>query len=350
MNKQESAEVRNAQIIDEAAEWFVEFSSGDDDPRARRAFDAWLRKSPEHVRAYLDMLPLWQDAAAVDPNRLTSTDELVELARASGSVVPLTPWAAERSDNARRSSRRWMMAASVLFACFLTAALIWFQTVQRGTYETDVGEQRAVSLPDGSIVEINARSRIRVRFADTQRDVYLLQGQALFKVQKDAARPFVVHSGATRIRAVGTQFDVNKSQQGTIVTVLEGRVAVISERAQEQVLSSNAAPPADVLVSAGEQAIVQKSAAPLALPVNVEEATAWRERRLVFSATPLPVVAEQFNRYNERRLLILDPRLDHFLVNGTFSSTEPASLVRFLRAQPDLRVDETSEEIRVSAQ
>lgn len=349
MNKQESAEVRNAQIIDEAAEWFVEFSSGDDDARSRRAFDAWLRKSPEHVRAYLEMLPLWQDAAAVDPNRLDSTDTLVELAKASGSVVPLTPWAADRARRAHRGGRL-LMAASVLFACVLTAALVWFQVVQRGTYETDVGEQRAVSLPDGSIVEINARSRIRVRFADTRRDVYLLQGQALFKVQKDAARPFVVHSGATRIRAVGTQFDVNRSQQGTIVTVLEGRVAVISDHAQEEVLSSSAAPPANVLVSAGEQATVENSAVPLAIPVNVEDATAWRERRLVFSATPLPVVAEQFNRYNERRLLILDRRLDRFLVNGTFSSTDPASLVRFLRAQPDLRVDETNEEIRISAQ
>jgi transmembrane sensor len=349
MNKQESAEVRNAQIIDEAAEWFVEFSSGDDDPRARRAFDAWLRMSPEHVRAYLDMLPLWQDAAAVDPSRLTGTDALVELAKASGSVVPLTPWAADRVEHAR-GGRRLMMAASVLFACVLTAALVWFQVVQRSTYETDVGEQRAVSLPDGSIVEINARSRIRVRFADAQRDVYLLQGQALFRVQKDAARPFVVHSGDTRIRAVGTQFDVNRSQQGTIVTVLEGRVAVMSDHAQEQVLSSSAAPPANVLVSAGEQTIVEKRAVPLAIPVNVEDATAWRERRLVFSATPLPVVAEQFNRYNERRLLILDQRLDRFLVNGTFSSTDPASLVRFLRAQPDLRVDETNEEIRISSQ
>ncbi|MFC4313945.1 FecR family protein [Steroidobacter flavus] len=339
---------RNAQIIDEAAEWFVEFSCDDDDQNARRAFDAWLRKSPEHVRAYLEMFPLWQDASKVDAGHTASADELIELARAGGNVVPLEGRRFDRVRQVRRGRPWLIVAAAALLVCVI-GAFVWLQTLRGSTYETGVGEQRAVSLPDGSIVEINARSRVRVRYAETRRDVILLEGQALFKVHKDASRPFVVYSGDTRIRAVGTQFDVDRSRRGTVVTVLEGRVAVIADPTQDVSTSSSPVltPASGTFVSAGEQTIVRESTRPRALPVNVEDATAWRERRLVFSGTPLTVVAEQFNRYNERRLLVRDTRLDKFLVSGTFSSTDPASLVRFLHAQSDLRVEESDSDIEI---
>jgi transmembrane sensor len=347
MSKQDPVAGRNAQIIDEAAQWFVEFSCGDDDRNARRAFDAWLRKSPEHVRAYLEMFPLWQDASKVDAAQATSADALIELARAGGNVVPLE----RRIDRVRpvKQGRPWLIAAAAALLVFVIGAFVWLQATRGMTYETGVGEQRAISLPDGSIVEINARSRVRVRYAEARRDVILLEGQALFKVEKDAARPFVVYSGDTRIRAVGTQFDVDRSRRGTVVTVLEGRVAVIADPTQDvsTTLTPVLEPASGTFVSAGEQTIVRESARPRALPVNVEDATAWRERRLVFSGTPLTVVAEQFNRYNERRLLVRDTRLDRFLVSGTFSSTDPASLVRFLRAQLDLRVEESASGIEI---
>ena len=60
--------------------------------------------------------------------------------------------------------------------------------------------------------------------SDRQREVTLLEGQALFRVAKDRHRPFVVRAGDAQVRAIGTEFDVYRKQVATIVTVVEGRV------------------------------------------------------------------------------------------------------------------------------
>ena len=225
MARSDSRNSLNKQISDEAAEWFVEFSTGEADARTRADFDAWLRKSPEHVRAYLEMFPIWEDAGRIDSRRTASTDELIALARsAQENVVPLGRGAESARRRRTRPMRLWYtLAASLLLAT--VATFVWFFS-QAGVYATDIGEQRVVTLPDGSNIELDARSRIRLQFKATERRVQLLAGQALFRVTKDAQRPFIVESGVTEVRAVGTQFDVKRKQGGTIVTVVEGRVAV----------------------------------------------------------------------------------------------------------------------------
>ena len=76
--------------------------------------------------------------------------------------------------------------------------------------------------------------------------------------------------------------------------------------------------------------------------------TAWTNRQLVFKGARLADVAAEFNRYNPRKLLIEDPRLNDFLISGNFSSTSPASLLNFLRMQPGIRVQEQDDEVVVT--
>lgn len=105
---------------------------------------------------------------------------------------------------------RWQLASRVLAAAFVVALVsvsAWLYA-ERNTYGTGIGEQRSITLSDGSIIELNAHSKVRVAFHDRERDLELLEGQALFRVAKNRNRPFVVHAGGTSVRAVGTQFDV----------------------------------------------------------------------------------------------------------------------------------------------
>jgi transmembrane sensor len=383
MDRSRTRHSSNKQIIDEAAEWFVEFSTGEPDTHVRRAFDKWLRKSPEHVRAYLEMFPIWEAAPLIDASRNFSADELITLSRLGGStVVPLQPSessipshpAVEATRGRRSAAATWAIAATVLLS--LSGAFFWLQ-FQRGIYTTDTGEQRTIALPDGSIIELNARSRIRLKFRDSERRVELLAGQALFSVAKDKHRPFIVASGDTQVRAVGTQFDVYKRRTGVTVTVVEGRVAVISAAARSPVRSAEtkiehpaplpaqdgsevvprkhppangvlAGKPGEVLLAAGEQLTVTPTIIEKPAHADVAAATAWRQRRLVFSSTPLTEVANEFNRYNDRQLIILSPALDAFNVSGVFSSTDIPSLIRFLRAQPGITVEESDAEIRIA--
>jgi transmembrane sensor len=100
------------------------------------------------------------------------------------------------------------------------------------------------------------------------------------------------------------------------------------------------------LVSAGEQLTVTSRAMRLSDHADTNAATAWTQRRIVFDSATLSEVAEEFNRYNSRRLVIVTPELYRFHISGVFS-TDPQSLIRFLHERRDLRVIETRSEIRI---
>lgn len=376
----------NTQIYDEASEWVVRHRTDDMDAQARRRFDDWLRQSPQHVSAYLEISSIWEGVPQIDASLNLSADQLIERCRARSNVVPLSPGAepdpflAPAAAPAVVRARLFYSLAATLIVALGVAG--WFYQ-QRGVYSTGVGEQRTVTLVDGSVIELNARSRIKVRYDDRGRAVELLRGQALFRVASDAAKPFIVASGGTYVRAVGTQFDVYKKSIGTVVTVVEGRVAVtaptpatgVARAESEAAIDHRSAEPRsvptpgnsppratvpdagplhalklderEVLLGAGEQLVVAQATSSSPQLANIEAVTAWRQQRLVFDDTPLPDVAEEFNRYNHRQLVIEDGGLQTFRVSGSFSSTDPTLLLRFLREQPGILVDETAEEIRI---
>jgi transmembrane sensor len=339
----------NAQIYEEACDWFGECRSGELDAAARRDFDRWLRQSPDHIAAYLEVAALYQEGGAAIPASEVDVDALIAAAvQHHDNVVDLSPKAGVREPIVPPKPRhRIAIAASLATAAavlVVVSLMFWPQT-----YATGIGEQRSIVLADGSTVELNSRSKIRIRFSDKQRAVELIEGQALFKVAKDHARPFVVDSDGTLVRAVGTQFDVYRKREGTIVTVVEGRVAVLTEGGSSATLTEpeTSALGPGLLVSAGEQVTVKESSAELAAHPNIDSATAWRQRELVFDTASLFEVAEEFNRYNTRRLVIDKDEHYDFHISGVFSSTDPSSLIRFLQARRDLRVIETETEIRV---
>jgi transmembrane sensor len=237
--------------------------------------------------------------------------------------------------------------------------LIWGAVYRYPTYTTQIGERLSITLGDGSTVELNARSKVRIRFSKVERDVELINGQALFEVAKDRARPFIVRSGEAVVRAVGTEFDVYRKRDATTVTVIEGRVAVLTprapnssaldtDRANVDTSASRQMRNPAVFVAAGEQVVVTNQVVRAPQRADVAVATAWTQRRLVFEGSALSDVIEDFNRYNTRQLVIEDPQLNDFHVSGVYSSTDPASLIRFLRAQPGVEVVEMDQEVRIT--
>jgi len=361
----------NTQIYEQATEWFVGFRSGDVDVAARQRFDDWIRKSPEHLRAYLEITEVWQDAAFMPTHESTSQSALIEAARADDSdvIVPLASARREQQPPAHMpesSSRRSKLARYALAACLsIVVAVVGgvYLEAQRGTFTTGTGEQRVVNLADGSTIQLNAQSQVRVRYSESERRIELLRGQALFRVEKDRHRPFVVRSDTVRVRAVGTQFDVYRKQNGTTVTVLEGTVAVreprfpppaaVTSPATRSVESPAHVPIAaaadEFLLAAGDQVTLDPRRAPHIEKDQVPAATAWTRHQIVFKAARLPEVIAEFNRYNTRALVIESGDLSEFRVSGVYSSTNPTLLVRFLREQPGIHVRETDDAILISA-
>jgi transmembrane sensor len=402
MSKCNPPKIRD-EIIAEASAWFVEFNDNPEDQSIREAFDRWVRRSPEHVQAYLQISAHWEDGAPRPNAPVESVDELIALAKTDSNVVHLTspgarPFVARPETSAseaigtpRPTHRHLALAASILLG-LVAGAVVWQQFV-RGLYSTEVGEQRSLTLADGSTVELNSRSRIRVRYTQQTRHIDLLEGQALFHVAKSTSRPFIVQSQNAQVRAVGTQFDVYRKDSGTVVTVVEGRVAVIpappeagmshhatqtSQPADRQDGASPADSRADgvdissgsagahssevpagsrgegeVFLAAGEQLTLRLGAtgtnAPThPQPANLEAATAWTQHRLIFKGTPLSEVVDEFNRYSRRPLVITDAAIAATRISGSFSSSDPAALLRFLREVGAYNVHETPAAVEIS--
>jgi transmembrane sensor len=344
----------NAQIREQASEWLVGFSEGEVDAGAREAFTRWLRTSPEHVLAYLRVSAFWHDAELIDKATRGDIDGLVERALQENNVVSLRDVGrgsapSDVSERTPSSRRPWAIAAMLTIACVgMLFAVLQFHGGH--SYATEIGELRTVTLADGSKVELNARSRIKVRFSDSRRDVELLEGQALFSVAKDVARPFIVRSGNTDVKAVGTQFDVNRRPSGTVVTVFEGRVAVTQSEV-ERVRSAPATVDAPrVLLSPGDQVTATAHTIFPAKKANLAAATAWTEGLLMFDSAPLSEVVQEFNRHNLKPMAIMDDRLADVRISGIFPATGAERLTGFLQQRFAIVVQEREDAIRLSIQ
>jgi transmembrane sensor len=395
MTADNSPHESSASVFAEATDWLVDFREGYVNGDGRTRFNAWLRRSPEHIQAYMEAAALWGDIPALAADMDVDVEAVVAHARAQSNVTRLNTGtdAAVVQDVAAssgRSSNRvqlihrpWSLAAA-LAAVIVGAALVTWLQLGRGTlYATAIGEQRSIALADGSTIELGARSRVRVHFTDKEREVEFLAGEALFGVAKDPARPFVVTTNSARVRAVGTQFDVHKRTSGTTVTVLEGRVVVYRPSAAPSSLAENANPPtpkltreghgegraapsqtpktrdtgqaegtAAIFLAAGEQVTVPEAAgAGTAQPRAVDAAasTTWTERTLTFDNAPLLDVVEEFNRYNEKQIVLTDTALESLRISGVFAATKPVSLLRFLSEQMQLDVIATADQIKISA-
>lgn len=333
----------NAQIYSEAAEWFVTCRSGALDDADRRKFDGWLRQSPQHLSAYLELAAIWDEGPGLDAEHRYDTESLIAEALADRSnVTELTRPTSAGNSPAASSRVGWLAASIAIFAVGL-ATVLYLYMFRDPIYVTHVGEQRSIALPDGSTMELNSRSKVRVHYAEHERALELIEGQALFRVAKDASRPFIVTSGDTRVRAVGTQFDVNKKREGTVVTVVEGRVSVQTNvpdaRIDPLAVEVTAAMPQ--LLVAGEQITVTDTVAQPVKHPDVARAIAWTQRQLVFEGATLTEVAEEFNRYNQRQLIVQDPELYDFHISGVFASTDPGALLQFLRERAGVQIVET---------
>jgi transmembrane sensor len=366
----------NRQIVDEASEWFVEFRVGDVDAAARERFDEWLRRSPEHIRAYIEIARTYVEMPNPHATKPLDVEALIAYARSGENIVPFDTVPRGRAAMHTRSPRRRFLAVAASALMVALAGGVWWQSARYPSYRTDIGERRSITLADGSTVDLNARSKLRVEFSKNERRVELLDGQALFQVAKDKSRPFIVASGEASVRAVGTQFDVYRKDSGTTVTVLEGRVAVYSTAPQPATRSplasvqpeaqmraiphSGAAssnPPGlldpsgagAVFLSAGEQVTVTRAQTlPAPARADIAATTAWMQRRLIFDGSKLSDVVQEFNRYNKRQLVIEDAQLSDFHVSGVYSSTDPSSLIRFLREQPGIKITDNENEVQIA--
>lgn len=319
-----------------AVDWHVRIMSGEMPTRDIAAFEGWLRQSPDNAQAYARLADLWDGMAP-----LADTD----LVRAALQTTPTEQPGVNRRRRAFALSLPRFSSAAVAvsaLAIFIgSMAVITIQFPRGGeVYRTAVGEQKLIELADGSTIMLNTASAVAVGFSENERLVTLVNGQANFKVAKDAARPFIVSTGEGTVRAIGTEFDIFKSSDRMTVTLIEGKVEVASALNLQLAPPANAADSAErpsivarTELVAGEQvAIVGAGDLSPVVEVDVGQVGAWREGKVSFRDTPLVEAIEEMNRYSDKKITLADPALADLRVSGVFRVQNSGHFVRAIEA------------------
>lgn len=321
----------NEAAIDQiASEWVVRRGTPLS-PTEERVHAEWLAVDPRHAAAYA---------------RLSRTWTAFDRAEPKGAMEALVTRLKVR---ARRRRHRMQVAAAI---GAIALAVLWFTPRPRSLPAVAVASaaatadatalERVRKLPDGSIVELNRGAEIAVQYENLVRRVRLLEGEAHFRVEKDAQRPFVVVAGGVAVLAVGTAFTVHVAPNAVEVVVTEGRIAV--DRAINGDSVTAVAPVApSTLVDAGHRVLVERteSAWPAAQVEPMTEAAidarlAWRIPHLEFAGVELTQAAELLNRRNRLQIVLADVAIGRLRVSGVFRSDNPEGFVRIVEATFDL--------------
>lgn len=317
---------RDERRADEAAAAWLEILEKGGAPE-RKAFAAWLKESPSHVRAFLLMTALDIELDGVDSPKTHRIDP------ESAQVIDLRPAAPATARPLPGFSRS---RALLLAAClaFITFAGLLVNSITAHQYQTSVGEQRVVTLPDGSVVYLNTDSRIALDFSKEFREIRLVEGEALFKVAREPSRPFRVMTEDATIEAIGTQFNVRQDSAGTKVAVVEGKVRVADQQKP---------------LVAGEEAAIERNAHSVnRTAANLERTLSWRQRRLMFRTDTLADIAAEFNRYNRStKIRVIGDVAGASRFSGVFDADDPESLAQVLQGNDRLIVDRANGEILI---
>jgi len=348
-------------VAEQAADWFIANREGlAADEKTR--FAEWLKASPMNVEEYLGVALISRDLRQACDDPGLSPETLLKRVRAEGAGAAESPLPRISAAARPTPARRWQFAVACAAALGIVTvgALLWRTwqpthapvAVATNTvhFETRHGEQLRRRLSDGSVLELNTDTAVTVSYSDAERRVVIEHGQAGFEVAHQRQRPFRVFAGSAQIVAVGTRFDVYVQHDSTVVTVVEGKVAVgLSPLRATLAAEPRPNRPASIVeVSANQQLRVSEDAWP-AVPVTVDaqRTTAWLRRQIVFEHEPLERVAAEFNRYAPTPIEIVTPALRTLQVSGVFATDDPESFIAFLRTLDGVRVEVTTTQIRV---
>ena len=328
-------------LLDEAADWLARKDLGLS-PTEEREFQQWLAQDERHAGAWAEVNEPWQKLEDVRADGMAEW-MVVELAR---------------RERKRARRRTWLRLGGMAAAAVVLLGVslsIWrdgdpvpatLPEAPPPVAEKTLAQTRPAQLPatesavllkpeqrvleDGTIVDLKGDALISVSFTQRRRVVRLVSGTAHFEVTHDPNRPFIVRAGAVSVRAVGTAFAVERSDEAADVLVTEGKVGVA--RAEGDI-----EPESPLLVGAGSRVLMSYDFAdglPEVETLEPEEMAMrlqWRVPRLQLRGASLAQVVEMLNSISRTTITIADPALEHLRFSGLFRADNAAGFVQMLK-------------------
>lgn len=300
-------------IVRRASEWMARLWSDSVSDADAAAFARWRAEHPDHERAW---------------SRLQVMDTKLDSAAGPGASHALL----QKPSSVRR---RALLGLGLLTAAGASALALresgsWQAVL--ADYRSGTGEIRELRLPDGSLVVLNTRSAIDVRFNDSERRVVVTRGEILVTTAPDTAavhRPFRVQSRQGVVQALGTRFSVRQDDGLSHVAVYEGAVDVYPAE-------GSGAERGVVRVHHGERTVFSALRADAPTPAQDSDA-AWARGVLVAENMRVADFVEVLGRYRSG-FVRCDPAVADVRVSGVFSLRDTDRALRNLTLGPPLAV------------
>lgn len=296
----------------EAAEWFAKRQGQTHSAEQEDIFQQWLHASSANTLAYEQCKMLWQmSLELVEDNDIQN-----ELSQAK---------------NGKAVHHPVLKVAAAIFLLISIALISNFFLPDK--YQTSIGEQRVVVLPDGSTAILNTDTSISVKFDEGQRYIKLNHGEAYFDVIPDKSRSFEVQVEQRIVKAIGTQFNVSVLDDEVNVAVLEG-VVVVNDEATIFDESTNFVEleQGEGILFTAENTITEVDR------IDMEQVAAWRERKLYFKSAKLFQAVAQYNRYTDIKIKIIDSAIGNEKISGVFNIDDMDSFIFAIETAFDVYV------------
>lgn len=310
------------EMLGEAMLWRQRMDSGEWSIDDEVELEIWLQADDLHAAAFekIGHLCGFFDQHAASPELIGARRALLGRVHRESRGRWTGPAAVLRAP-----SRRLAAAAAVVI--ILAGLGAWSFLSQGDVYRTGLGERRTIVLADGSVLSLDALSRVSVRYSKSERRLTLRQGQARFDVAHDTSRPFSVAVRDRTVVATGTAFNIDMFSPEVRVTLIEGRVLVLSNVPQRPLSAPHPTKPA-VELREGQGLVARDGGqAKLLGAVDVKQAVAWQQGQLMFVGEPLGQAVERINRYTDRKVIVADARAAAIPISGAFNAGDTGTFV-----------------------
>ncbi|MES2292520.1 MAG: FecR domain-containing protein [Pseudomonadota bacterium] len=275
-------EARHAKA--EAAAWVARLRGEDRSVEDELAFQDWLRADPANAGAFEVVNAMWDCTGSLPRVGI-------------GAPAP-----------EKRSINRRAVLASAFGAVFAGSGLLYMREAEAGVYQTDVGEQKHVSLSDGSQLLLDTDTKLKVRFDDRARAIDLKYGRVNCRIASDARRPFALDMGRETVMGQRSTFDVCRRGDDISVVLIQGFAAIKNKKATSK----------PRVLNVGERLIAPSDRQSKLDKPELVPLLAWQSGKAVFENSELREAVYEMNRYSNVKIRLADERLGHFKVSGIY--------------------------------
>ncbi|GAB2591946.1 FecR family protein [Spirosoma areae] len=296
---------------------FVHFS-GQATPLQQRLIEEWL-KEPVNQENYYECLEEWDRL-----NLQYHPDEDGVLEKLQQQIQVYEQPASTAKKKVSLFPIHWVAAASVVLVSLLATGYLFRKPVLTQTIETAYGEVRKETLPDGSVVTLNAHSQLRFPrfgFGESSRDVFLT-GEATFSVRHlPTHQPFIVHTDRQfDVTVLGTEFTVYARNRDAQVVLHQGKV---------QIDYQGISKPERLTMLPGDMVkLYLNRRVQLNHSKRTDQHKAWQYHQFVFDQTSLLDIARLLEENYGLHVTIRDETLASRTISGTFKATTAGELLQ----------------------